>query len=87
MQPVKYQWKNESGNSPYNIGFLAQDIHKIIPEAVVIPTNGDAMGMKYNELIPVLVKAIQEQQAMIEALKKQNELLLKRLEIVEKEKK
>jgi hypothetical protein len=31
-----------------------------------------------------MVKAIQEQQEMIEALKKQNELLIKRLEIIEK---
>ena len=43
---------------------------KIIPEAIVVPTNGDALGMKYNELIPVLVKAIQEQQKEIEELKK-----------------
>ncbi len=52
--------------------------------------NKDDAGMysvRYNDFIAPMVKAIQEQQEMIEALKKQNELLLKRLEAVEKEKK
>jgi hypothetical protein len=30
--------------------------------------NGDPLGMKYTELIPVLAKAIQEQQTRIEEL-------------------
>jgi hypothetical protein len=36
----------------------------------VVPANGDPLGMKYTELIPVLVKAIQEQQKKIEELEK-----------------
>ena len=48
----------------------------IVPEAVDVPkTAADYYGMKYNELIPVLTKAIQEQQAQIEALKAQNAAL------------
>lgn len=69
MQPVQYNWKNNPKND-LQIGFLAQDIQKLIPEAVVEPANGDPMGMKYTELIPVLVKAIQEQQKKIEELEK-----------------
>jgi trimeric autotransporter adhesin len=69
MNPVQYNWK-ENPNADLQIGFLAQDIQKIIPEAVVVPTNGDPMGMKYTELIPVLVKGMQEQQKMIEAQQK-----------------
>jgi trimeric autotransporter adhesin len=61
MKPVQYNWKTNP-TADLQIGFLAQDIKKIIPEAVITPTNGDPMGMKYSELIPVLVKAIQEQQ-------------------------
>ena len=34
------------------------------------PANGDPLEMKYNELIPVLVKAIQEQQKKIDELEK-----------------
>jgi trimeric autotransporter adhesin len=61
MKPVQYNWKTNP-TADLQIGFLAQDIQKIIPEAVVVPSNGDPLGMKYTELIPVLVKAIQEQQ-------------------------
>ena len=67
MQPVQYNWKT-TPNGDKNLGFLAQDIQKIIPEAVVDTKDGNALGMKYAELIPVLVKAIQEQQAKIEML-------------------
>lgn len=69
MHPVQYNWKTNPDDEK-EIGFLAQDIQKLIPEAVVTPANGDAMGVKYAELIPVLVNAIQEQQKEIEALKK-----------------
>ena len=70
MQPVQYNWKTNPGND-LQIGFLAQDIQKIIPEAVVEPANGDPLGMKYSELIPVLVKGMQEQQKLIENQQKQ----------------
>jgi trimeric autotransporter adhesin len=78
MKPVQYNWKTNP-NTDLQIGFLAQDIKEIIPEAVVTPTNGDPMGMKYNELIPVLVKAIQEQQKQIEELKKENAAIKNKL--------
>jgi hypothetical protein len=46
------------------IGFIAQDVEKVLPSVVVTEPDSDkTKGMKYSELIPVLVKAIQEQQA------------------------
>jgi trimeric autotransporter adhesin len=78
MKPVQYNWKTNP-SADLQIGFLAQDIQKIIPEAVVVPTNGDPMGMKYTELIPVLVKAIQEQQKQIDDLKKENAAIKSKL--------
>jgi hypothetical protein len=48
------------------IGFIAQDVEKILPSIVVTEPNADkTKGMKYSELIPVLVKAIQEQQEQL----------------------
>jgi hypothetical protein len=70
MNPVQYNWKTNP-NEDLQIGFLAQDIQKIIPEAVVVPDNGSPLGMKYTELIPVLVKGMQEQQRIIENQQKQ----------------
>lgn len=86
LNPVYFRWENESlDNGREHIGFVAQDLRQIIPQAVVdhewvenpetgkrewIPTAN--LGVNYSELIPVLVKAIQEQQAMIEQLQEEN---------------
>jgi hypothetical protein len=53
------------------IGFLAQELAKIVPEAVVIPKDpaNELYTVSYTTVIPVLTKAIQEQQAEIENLK------------------
>lgn len=69
LTPVQYNWK-ETPDGKKEVGLLAQDVLKLIPEAVVVPEDGSAMGMKYSELIPVLIKAIQEQQQRIEKLEK-----------------
>jgi hypothetical protein len=50
------------------VGFLAQDMQKIFPELVTQDKAGK-LGIKYIELIPILVKAYQEQQAVIDDLK------------------
>jgi Chaperone of endosialidase len=46
------------------IGFIAQDVEKIVPSVVITENNTEkTKGMKYSEFIPVLVKAIQELKA------------------------
>ena len=67
-----------------NVGFLAQEVYKILPEAVSKPTNenDDLWSMSYDKLIPVLTKAIQEQQVLIEDLQKEmasQKILIKKL--------
>jgi hypothetical protein len=54
-----------------SIGLLAQEVIDIIPEVVSRPQNQDTdlWGMSYDKLVPVLIKAIQEQQTEIELLK------------------
>jgi len=53
-----------------HIGLIAQDVQKIFPELVVTDQDG-YLGIDYSGLIPVLIEAIKEQQAEIEALKEQ----------------
>jgi hypothetical protein len=49
-----------------------------------IPRSDDTrLGMEYVQLIPVLTKAIQEQQTMIDELKTQNQALITRIETLE----
>jgi len=54
-----------------HIGFIAQDVKEIIPEAVEYDDEADLYSMSYTALIPVLVEAIKEQQQQIDALKEE----------------
>ncbi len=64
LRPVSYRWKNGEGG--INIGLIAQEVQPIIPEVVDVGEDEiKTLGMKYNELIPVLISAIQEQQKII----------------------
>jgi hypothetical protein len=69
----------------HTIGLIAQEVYNVIPEMVSKPDDENQLwGVDYNKIIPVLVKAIQEQQQMIDELKKKNEELNKLKEIVSK---
>jgi len=48
-------------------GFIAQNIKDVMPNAVIEDDNG-YLNVNYNEIIPLLVEAIKEQQKQIEAL-------------------
>ena len=65
LKPVNFQWINGEDE---DLGFIAQDVAEIIPEAVNTNWNSDLL-FRYESLIPIFTKAIQEQQAQIEALK------------------
>jgi|694.fasta_scaffold14851_8 hypothetical protein len=71
------------------IGFSAQQLFDVLPNVVQthswVPANEEGdfkhiknenLGVAYSDIIPVVVKAIQEQQTQIEELKKQNAILL-----------
>lgn len=76
MRPVMYQWKE--GNPDNQVGFIAQEIVKIVPEAVVKTSDEEPLGMKYAEIIPVLTRAIQEQQQLIDELRNELEKIKSR---------
>ena len=65
LAPVVYDRNDREGAS--EIGFVAQDVEPVIPHVVTQNDEGD-YGIQYARLVPVLTKAIQEQQAMIETL-------------------
>lgn len=50
------------------IGFLAQELKEIIPEAVVFDENRKIYGIDYSIVTPVIVQALKEQQIIIESL-------------------
>ena len=57
------------GRGP-QIGFIAQDLEQVYPEVVKTKENG-FKAVNYAQLVPVLVEAIKEQQAMIADLQEQ----------------
>jgi hypothetical protein len=62
LQPVEYTYKS---NGSKQLGFIAQDIGTILPEVVSFE---ESMSVNYQAIIPILTKAIQEQNALIKAL-------------------
>jgi len=74
-------------------GFIAQEVEATAKEmgfdfsgVDAAKNENDTYGLRYAEFVVPLVKAVQEQQAMIKALEKQNELLQKRIALLENKK-
>lgn len=73
LNPVSFDYINGVKN---NLGFIAQDVQPVIPEAIsVTDTKTGMLGLKTDFIIPYLVKGMQEQQKEIEQLKKEVEAL------------
>ncbi len=73
LNPVRYHMKADGSKAKFSYGFISQEVEKFFPDIVE-----DFEGIKmlaYNNFIPLLTKAIQEQQQQIEDLKKDNELI------------
>ncbi|MCF8233736.1 MAG: tail fiber domain-containing protein [Bacteroidales bacterium] len=86
LRPVTFNWK-EGGQ--HGIGFIAQELEAVIPELVGENPDG-YKGIYTTEMIPYLVKAMQEQQEIINSqqnsimqMQQMNEELLKRMEKLE----
>ena len=63
LRPVSYQWREPADGKP-NLGLIAQEVEQVIPEIVAHGTDeASMMGLNYTALVPVLIKAIQEQNA------------------------
>lgn len=78
-QVVSHDWIEFDDHVEY--GFVAQDLQRIIPQAVVEGTDKEdgsinmPWGVDYSKIVPLLTKAIQEQQAIINELKTRIEAL------------
>ncbi len=83
LNPVRFRWKAKPEQGE-KLGLIAQDLLEVIPEVVktheYVRTEDsenanlekkelDRLGVYYTDLIPVLVKAIQEQQELIQGYK------------------
>lgn len=76
LRPVSFSWKaSEDGRT--KLGLIAQELLDVVPEVVETGESADdRMGVYYSDLIPVLVKAIQE----LEERVSDQQLIIERLE-------
>jgi hypothetical protein len=77
LRPVSFRWKDakDDGMKGRQIGFIAQDVMPVLPYVVLTMNNAEhTLGLKYDDFIPVLTKAIQEQQAQISTLTAANQV-------------
>ncbi len=63
-------------NDRTQVGVIAQDVEKVLPEAVTnAPIDDKYKTVWYEKLVPLLIEAVKEQQVMIEDLKSRVEYL------------
>lgn len=67
LRPIRFDYIDDETDSSSRLGFIAQEVKSLMPEVVV----GDEtikLGLATTDLIPTLVKAIQQLNAKVEAL-------------------
>jgi len=68
IQGVSFSWKDTNKK---DIGFIAEEVGKVIPEVVNFEENGsDAMSMDYARMTALLVEGMKEQQLQLDQQKK-----------------
>jgi hypothetical protein len=77
LKPIKHTWKSDNSNKEH-LALIAQEVEKVFPQLIDksklnrgINTSTDGteyLGVRYTELVPVLVKAIQELNEKIKTL-------------------
>ena len=74
LKPAQFNFKINTDETVE--GFIAHEAQSVVPYAVVGEKDGEQLqGMDYGKLTPILVKAIQEQQDIIDDLKSRIETL------------
>jgi excisionase family DNA binding protein len=68
LNPVSFNWNYEGDGVIKTLGFIAQDVESILPGLVKIDDNG-LRSLNTIGLVPVLARAIQEQQLVIDEIK------------------
>ena len=90
LQPVSYFWKKEEDSNltkQRKIGFIAQELQKVLPETVqdkewvivngiLTKENAEHLGVSYSEILPVVIKSVQEHQATLKDLETQIDNLI-----------
>ena len=87
LKPRRFDWKEgEGNNTKNNAGFIAQEIETVLPELIGDYEHeglDDVKSVRMGDILPTLVKAVQEQQALIETQQTTIDDLKSRIETLE----
>jgi hypothetical protein len=72
LNPVEFNYMDQNNSANKTPGLIAQEVEQIFPELVKTDEEGNK-GLAYDNFIILAIKAIQEQQKLIEELQKQLE--------------
>jgi len=80
LNPVTFTYKPELDHSiikgKTHFGLIAEEVEKILPEVVGYEDDGiTPRTIEYDELVPMLIKGMQEQQVQIDELKERIKIL------------
>lgn len=65
----------QAPQGPLQYGLIAEEVAKIYPDLVTRNAKGEIEGVRYDELMPLLLNEMQQQQHQLAELKAQNEQL------------
>ena len=66
----EFDWNdNQEVHSGHDVGVIAQEVEKVVPEIVETREHDGYKAVKYEKLVPLLINAINELKAEIEELK------------------
>ena len=63
-----FDWNDNSSHSGHDVGVIAQEIEKVLPEVVTTRDNG-YKAVRYEKIVALLIEAVKEQQLQIDELK------------------
>ena len=91
LRPVEYEAKFNNPDHDKTIGFIAQEVKQVFPELVHVTSNklegetiADFHSLNYNGFNVLAVKAVQEEQILIEDLQSKQNEMKRRMDIIEK---
>ncbi|NHZ85240.1 MAG: hypothetical protein GWP19_05095 [Planctomycetia bacterium] len=78
LRGVYFDWDEDHGGG-HDVGCIAEEVGKVLPEIVVYEENGiDAEGMDYSKLTPLLIEAVKELRKIVEDQQQEIEVLKNR---------
>ncbi len=92
LRPVEYELKYNNSGHQKTIGFIAQEVKPVFPGMVAVAPNkvakditiADFHALNYADFKIMAVKAVQEEQVLIEDLQRRQNEIMHRLEAIEK---